>query len=200
MTASFRTGVLLTLGDGRFQFIIVACSSTTTVKGLSLFLLHALLFQKTFRFLWFSLLWAILWHMTPLPGGILLFFKQNLIKIALVVGFLGFFFCKQDQRKKYHFAQFLCCFQLEKIMNIFLSKINTLSIMTLCKHLGTEKKHKQNKLGSTIFHIVSNRKKRERRSISQLFIFFLNESACTGRVHIQLCVFVQSSLWYLCNA
>lgn len=47
MTASFKTGVLLTLGDCRLQFIIVAPSSTTTVKGLSLFPLYALLFQKT---------------------------------------------------------------------------------------------------------------------------------------------------------
>jgi len=92
MTASFKTGVLLTLGDCRFQFIIVAPSSTTTVKGLSLFPLHALLFQKTFWFLWFSLLWAMLWHMTPQPGGVFLLFQQTLMKIALVIGWLWFWF------------------------------------------------------------------------------------------------------------
>lgn len=48
MTASFKTGVLLTLGDCRFLFIIVAPSSTTTVKGLSLFPLYALLFPEDF--------------------------------------------------------------------------------------------------------------------------------------------------------
>lgn len=91
MTASFKTGVLLTLGDCRFQFIIAAPSSTATVKGLLSFPLYALLFQKTFWFLWFNLLWAILWRMTPQPKGVFLF-QQNLIKFALFVGLFCWLF------------------------------------------------------------------------------------------------------------
>lgn len=125
MTASFKTGVLLTLGDCRFQFIIAAPSSTATVKGLLSFPLYALLFQKTFWFLWFNPLWAILWHMTLQSKGIFLFQKiwSNLLYLlgyfagCLVVWFVLFLI--KISEKNSTFKQSFILFQIWEVYEYF---------------------------------------------------------------------------------